>query len=96
MEKKRKTFSREFKQEAVRMCEGRRVPEVAKSLGIHSNSIYRWREELKDDGPEAFRGRGNRTLLEEENRQLRQRVLQLEQEAEILKKAAAYFAKNLK
>lgn len=94
--KKRKTFSSEFKKEAIRMCEGRLVTEVAKSLGIHSNSIYRWRLELATEDVDTFRGKGNRTVLEEENRQLRQRVLQLETEAEILKKAAAYFAKNLR
>jgi transposase len=92
----RRKLSKEFKLEAVRMCEGRPVEEVARSLGVHGNSIYRWRQELKQEGPEAFRGNGNRTTLEEENRQLRHRVQQLEMETEILKKASAYFAKNLR
>ena len=92
----RKTFSKEFKLEAVRMCEDRPVAEVARSLGIHDNSIYRWRQELSEDGPDAFRGNGNRTALEEENRRLRHENQQLKLEAEILKKASAYFAKHLR
>lgn len=92
----RKTFSKEFKLEAVRMCEDRPVAEVARSLGVHDNSIYRWRQELSEDWPDAFRGNGNRTALEEENRRLRHENQQLKLEAEILKKASAYFAKHLR
>lgn len=93
---KRRKFSREFKLEALRMCEGRPVVEVARSLGINNNILYRWRQAIESEGSDAFRGNGNRTTLEEENRQLKLEVRQLREEAEILKKAAAYFAKNLR
>ena len=88
----RKTFSKEFKLEAVRMCEDRPVAEVARSLGVHDNSIYRWRQELSEDGPDAFRGNGNRTALEEENRRLRHENQQLKLEAERI----AFGAKTVK
>ena len=91
----RRKYTKEFKLEAVRMCEGRCIAEVARSLGVSDKQLYRWRQSLKVEGGDAFRGPGKRTALEEENWQLKQRVRQLELEQEILKKAAAYFAKNL-
>ena len=93
---KRRIFSREFKLEAVRMCEGRSTAEVARSLGINGNVLYRWRQAMEGEGADAFRGNGNRTSLEEENRRLKQENQQLRLEAEILKKAAAYFAKHIR
>ena len=84
-----KTFSKEFKLEAVRMCEDRPVAEVARSLGVHDNSIYRWRQELSEDGPDAFRGNGNRTALEEENRRLKRAVAELTLDNQMLKDVAS-------
>ena len=93
---KRQKYTKEFKLEAVRMCAGRSIAEVARSHGITDKQLYRWRQTLSSEGDDAFRGQGKRTALEEENWQLKQRVRQLELEQEILKKAAAYFAKNLR
>jgi len=60
MEKKtRRAFSKEFKVEAVRMGADRPVAEVARSRGLHGNSLYRWQEALSTEGPEALHGRGN-------------------------------------
>jgi len=64
------------------------------TLGIDISSLYEWKRQLSTDGAEAFRGNGNRTGLEEENRELRLEVRRLREETEILKKAAAYFAKH--
>jgi transposase len=91
----RQQYSKEFKLEAVRLAEGRSVVEVARSLGITDKQLYRWRGSLAAEGPEAFRGAGKRTALEEENYRLRLENQRLRLEQEILKKAAAYFAKHL-
>ncbi len=95
--KERKQYSKEFKQGAVRLVtdQGRSVADVSKSLGIPSWSLPRWLRAAKSDGPDAFRGNGHRTALEQEIFELRQKVKQLEEEKQILKKAAAYFAAHL-
>ena len=95
--KERKQYSKEFKQAAVRLVtdQGRSVADVSKSLGIPSWSLSRWLRAAKSDGPDAFRGNGHRTALEQEIFELRQKVKQLEEEKQILKKAAAYFAAHL-
>lgn len=90
----RRKFSKEYKQEAVRLGEQRGIQSASESLGIDKSSLYQWRKQLEEDGAEAFWGNGNRTVLEEENRQLRLEIRRLREEAEILKKASAYFARN--
>lgn len=94
--KGRRKFSKEYKVEAIRLAEQRGTRAASESLGIDISLIYNWKKALESDGAEAFRGNGNRTGLEEENRQLRLENLRLRQEAEILKKASAYFARNQK
>lgn len=93
MEQRRK-FSREFKVEAIRLMTERGARAASEQLGVGANILYRWKRALGTAGPEAFRGNGNRTAVEEENRQLRLENKRLREEAEILKKAAAYFAKH--
>jgi transposase len=94
------TYTREFKLEAVRLMEesGRPPAELAMELGIRRNQLYKWKEQLSVKGDEAFpnkRGRPAKadqselTTLKQENDRLREEV-------EILKKAAAYFARELK
>ena len=95
---KRRTYTREYKAAAVELVvkQGRSIPEAARSLGIHENLLRKWKQSLEAEGSEAFRGQGNRTALEDENRQLRMEVQRLKMEQEFLKKASAYFAKHLK
>jgi len=92
----RRKFSKEYKLEAVRLAEQRGARAASESLGVDMSLLYNWKKALESEGAEAFRGNGNRTVLEEENRQLRLEVRRLREEAEILKKASAYFAKHLK
>ena len=92
----RRKFSKEYKTEAVRMCESRSVAEVAESLGVSVELLYRWSKDKEKLGADAFRGKGNRTAMEEENYQLRKENARLKEEQEILKKASAYFAKHLR
>jgi transposase len=97
MARKRRTFSREFKLEAVRLLVegGMTVSQVAEDLGISRNSLVRWKAELTASSG-AFPGKGRRRPDEEEMDRLRRRVKQLEQERDFLRKAAAYFAKEPK
>ena len=94
--KERKQYTKEFKQSAVRLVtdQGRTISDAANSLGIPAWSLSRWVRAAKEQGQDAFRGNGNRTSQEQEIAELRQRVKQLEEEKEILKKAAAYFASH--
>lgn len=89
----RRKFSKEFKAEAVSMSAKRSLSEVAESLDIDVSLLSRWRRETEQEGADAFRGNGNRTALEEELRRLRKENADLREEKDILKKAAAYFAK---
>lgn len=96
--KERKQFTKEFKEGAVRLVteQGRTISDAAQSLGISPWTMSRWVKAAKSEGAEAFRGQGQRTPLEQENFELRQQVRQLEEERAILKKAAAYFAKDVR
>ena len=93
---KRKRFSRQFKIDAVRLVteQGYRVTEVARNLGIHPNMLSRWKRQLEAESEDAFPGKGQMAPEKEELHRLRKRVKQLEMEREILKKAAAFFAKE--
>ena len=95
--KERKQFTKEFKEGAVRLVteQGRTITDAAKSLGISPWTMSRWVKAAKSEGAEAFRGHGQRTPLEQENFEPRQKLRQLEGERAILKKAAAYLAKSV-
>ncbi len=70
MTKVQKTYTQEFKREALRLAQtsGKPIAPVARELGMSNSSIHQWRKELAEHGPEAFPGSGHQTALEEENR----------------------------
>jgi transposase len=72
----------------------RTAPSLANEVGVHVNTIYKWAEEFERDPEEAFPGTGHMKPEMEETRRLQRRIKELEEENAILKKAAAYFAKN--
>ena len=95
----RKTYTREFKQEAVGLMEttDRPASELAMELGIRRNQLYKWKEQLAGKSDKAFIGGGRpKTADQSELTSLRQENERLKEDVEILKKAAAYFAKELK
>jgi transposase len=95
MARKRRHFKPEFKAEAVRLCRvgDRSVGQVAKDLDLTETSLRAWVQQADVDAgngaPDALT-----TAEREELTQLRKRVRRLEMEKEILKKAAAFFAKE--
>ncbi|HET8846753.1 MAG TPA: transposase [Ktedonobacteraceae bacterium] len=88
MGKIQKVYSKEFKEEAVRLAatSGKPVTQVARELGISDSAIHGWRRELAEHGQEAFPGKGHQTEIEEENRRLKRENEILRQERDILKK----------
>jgi transposase len=94
--KKRREYSREFKEEAVRMVTdgGRKVAEVARNLGIHENMLHVWKRNYLKDAEERFPGKGKLKPSDEEVRRLQKEVIDLREEREILKKALAIFSKH--
>ena len=93
---KRKQFSAEFKREAVRLLEtSKKQPsDLARELGVGRNQLYKWKDQLSRRGKRAFPGHGRR--LDDEVTRLRKELEGVKEERDILKKAAAYFAKELK
>jgi transposase len=96
MDHKRKHYSKQFKIDAVKLIteQGYKVSEAARNLGLHHSSLRRWKIELEKDSTYAFPGKGHMTLEKQELYRLRKEVKQLKMEREILKKAAAFFAKE--
>lgn len=89
-----KQYPKEFKDEAVALVleQGYSVPQAATSLGIASNMLYRWKEEHEQRQTGKMLAEDERTEL---NR-LRRENKELRMEKEILKKASAFFAKEMK
>ncbi len=96
MARTRRTYTPEFKAEAVRLVteQGYSVAEAARSLGLRENLIRNWKRAVQDNGEHAFPGPGKLPAVEEELRRLRAENKRLLAERDILKKAAAFFAKE--
>lgn len=92
----RRTFSREFKIEAVRLIteRGVSVRQASRDLDVGETVLRRWMRELSADPQQAFPGQGVMKPEQAEIERLRKEVAKLKMERDILKKAAAYFAKE--
>ena len=92
----RKVYSREFKLEAVRLVreQGLSSVKAASDLGISKHTLRSWLHDHDQDPQEAFPGHGVMKPEEAEIARLRREVARLKAERDILKKAAAYFAKE--
>ena len=92
----RRTYSKDFK---IKVCElvikeNLSTAIVAEKFGIHRVMLCRWISEYQEYGSEAFVGSGHQKAADAELRKLRKENERLKMENEILKKAAAYFAKD--
>ena len=98
MAKKRRKYTKEFKVDAVRLVldQGRTIADVARSLGIGEGVLSQWKSNYAKLSTEAFPGNGKRTAHDDEVWQLKKKLARAEQERDILKKAVAYFASDLR
>ena len=92
----RRRFTREFKLEAAKLVSERGVSiaQAARDLDISGPVLRRWVKEFASDPQEAFPGHGQQKADQAELTRLRREVAKLKAERDILKKAAAYFAKD--
>lgn len=89
----RRKYTLEFKRSAVQLVnqQGYTISEAAKSLGVDSQNIRLWLKQLAGDAGTAPAGEG---AMAAEMRRLRKENARLREERDILKKAAAFFAKE--
>ena len=98
-DRQRQRFNKEFKLEAVRLLELGQKPatQLGLELGIRRNMLYKWQRELQGKAEAAFRGQGRKPRDQQgEVERLKAELKKVTEERDILKKAAAYFAKELK
>lgn len=94
MTTKRRTYTDEFKREAVRLWEttDKSAAAVEAELGITHGLLNKWKARMKAEGETAFPGRGRLTPEQEKIRQLERELVIAKQERDILKKAVAIFS----
>ena len=98
MTQKRKNYTAEFKQEAVRLVteQGYSMSQAARNLDININMLRRWKHQMNEQGQEAFPGKGRLLPEQEELYRLREENKRLRMEREILKKTVTFFANELR
>ena len=98
--KKQGRYPKEFKIEAVRLLNAGDKPasELAMELDVKRTLLYRWRDQLGSKGESAFSGKAGRPKNDQlsEVVKLKKELKDVTEERDILKKAAAYFARDLR
>jgi transposase len=97
LEKKpRKSYTREYKLNAVRLTIGgdASVAQVARDLGLNKNTLHNWRRRYRKDEQDAFPGKGKLKPADDELRQLRRENQTLRDEVKFLKRAAVWLARE--
>jgi len=94
--KKRRRFTAEFKRDAVRRIveDGVQQAQVSRELDVSENSLARWRREYEADPEGSFPGLGRMKPADAELARVKKENARLREELIIVKKAAAYFAKE--
>ena len=92
----KRVFTREFKLEAVKLVSERGVSiaQASRDLGLHANVLRKWVRDQAADPQHALPGHGQMKPEQAEIAALRKEVAKLKMERDILKKAAAWFAKE--
>jgi transposase len=92
----RRSFSRKLKLEAVRLVRERGVSiaQASRDLDLHENMLRKWVKDFAADPAQGFPGQGQMKPEQVEIERPRREVAKLKAKPDILKKAAAYFAKD--
>jgi transposase len=96
MQKTQRTFTKEFKQEAVQLVQssGKSQTQIARDLGIADSTLHHWCKLFSQQGEQAFPGSGHQSPQEEEIRHLKRENELLRQERDSLKKAIGIFSRG--
>lgn len=96
MSKQQKTYTREFKLEAVQLVKssGKPLSQIARDLGVSETALYNWCKQLAEQGQQAFPGSGHQTAEQEEIRRLQRELEVTRQERDILKKVVSIYSRD--
>jgi transposase len=94
MKENRKKYTPEFKREAVALGLQQGYTEAARILKLNATMLRRWEKEQRENGDQAFPGKGHQHPELEEIARLKRELKRALTDIEILKKATAYFAKE--
>jgi len=96
--KTRKTFDKEFKISAVKLVldSDKSVSQIAADLGVSDNTLFNWKRKYLEDAKNSFPGKGRLKPEDEELRKRDREIATLKMERDILKKAIASFARDVK
>ena len=86
----RRSYTPEFKREAVRLAKANGFAQTGRDLGVSRNLIRTWKNKLDEDPERPFPGHGN--ARDQELTQLHRQLRRLEEENAILKKAVGIFS----
>jgi transposase len=98
MPKGQRTFTKEFKFEAVRLVKtsDKSISQVARELGIGDSTLHHWCQQLAEQGEQAFPGSGHQAAQEEEIRRLKRELEVTRQERDILKKVLHIYSRDVR
>jgi transposase len=96
MPKQQKTYTREFKWEAVQLVKssGKPMSHIARDLGVSDSALYHWCKQLAEQGEQAFPGSGHQSAEREEIRRLKRELEVTRQERDILKKVVSIYSRD--
>jgi transposase-like protein len=97
MNRSRRTFTKEFKEAAVRRLElGASLAEVARACEVDPNVLHRWRRELRDHGAKAFPGHGSNRAEESRVAELERKVGRQAMEIDFLRRCLQHVEEQRK
>ena len=96
MSKQQKTYTPEFKLEAVQLVKssGKPLSQIARDLGVSETALYNWCKQLAEQGEQAFPGSGHQRAEQEEIRRLKRELEVTRQERDILKKVVSIYSRD--